>query len=85
MPQQVDRVIDDPTKIPDYERKLEFLESMNIDKPYDCFQCTLFDMEFDGCYTPYIELYCSNIRGDRMCPGFEPPKEGRFEFVLRSA
>jgi len=41
-------------------------------------------LEMDGCPTPYLELYGMVKRGDRMCPGFDPPEKGKFEFVVRS-
>jgi len=84
MPNQIQRVTDDPSSLPEYQRQVEFLRVNQIGKPYDCFQCRSFDIEIDSCCTPYTELYCGDKRRDRMCPGFNPPKNGKFEFVVKS-
>jgi len=84
MPHQLDRVAEDPRSLPSYQRQVAFLKENGINKPYDCLQCRSFDLEMDGCPTPYLELYGMVKRGDRMCPGFDPPEKGKFEFVVRS-
>ena len=83
-PRQLKKVADDPRELPEYQRQVEFLRENGISLPYECIQCREFDLETDRCFTEYMELYCGNKRGDRMCPGFNPPEEGRFEMVITS-
>ncbi len=82
MPKQLTAVADDPSSLPEYQRQVRFLKENHIEEPYECFQCRSFDTEIDGCRTPYEKLYCGVQRRDRMCPGFDPPENGKFGFVV---
>lgn len=80
-PKQLEELVDDPSSLPEYQHQVKFLKENNINESYECFQCMSFDSELDGCNTPYEHLYCGKEdRINRMCPGFNPPKEGKFVF-----
>ncbi len=77
-PEQLEDVLSDVSSLPEYQRQVEFLKKYNIQKPYDCMQCERFDIELDSCNTKYSKVYGYSPKQDRMCPGFNPPKEGCF-------
>ena len=51
------------------------------DKTYKCMNCREFDIETDVCNTEFAREYCFRQQ-DNRCPGYNPPENGRFVFVV---